>query len=188
MMKLIAASLLCLIALSVNADTCYVAGYSQAYDKHFRVAVRLYWTYQYHDWCWLKAQAITESALTPTAVSSAGAQGILQIMPATWRDLQRQARVDGNVFEARANIIQSARYMRRMLDFWLFQRPARCRLELAQASYNAGAGNILDAQGLAGGSRCWDGIAPHLNRVTGHHSVETIQYVVRIARWRESMQ
>ena len=77
--------------------------------------------------------------------------------------------------------------MARMQDVWIAQRPAQCRLELAQASYNAGAGHVLKAQGLAGGARCWDGIAPQLHRVTGHHAQETIHYVARIGALRRQM-
>ena len=59
---------------------------------------------------------------------------------------------------------------------------------MGQAGYNAGNGNILKAQELSGGERCWDGIAPYLYLVTGHYSRETIQYVWRIAMVRRKMQ
>jgi len=57
-----------------------------------------------------------------------------------------------------------------------------------QASYNAGAGNIIRAQSLCGGALDWTGIAPCLPQVTGHHAHETITYVERIDRWYRSLQ
>ena len=176
------------LMLSLFAAECRAPGYTQAFDKHFRAAVMYYWPPEQQDWCWLKAQGIAESSLVTTAVSPVGAQGLMQIMPATLADLQRQSRMDGNVFEARYNIIMGARYMARSMDFWIFDRTQECRRTMGQAGYNAGNGNILKAQELSGGERCWGGIAPYLYRVTGHYSQETIQYVWRIAMIRRKMQ
>ena len=176
------------LMLSLFAAQCHAPGYTQAFDKHFRVAVMYYWPPEQQDWCWLKAQGIAESSLVTTAVSPVGAQGVMQIMPTTLADLQRQAQVDGNVFEARYNIIMGARYMAQSMDFWIFDRTQECRRTMGQAGYNAGNGNILKAQELSGGERCWDGIAPYLYLVTGHYSRETIQYVWRIAMIRRKMQ
>ena len=86
-----------------------------------------YWPPEQQDWCWLKAQGIAESSLVTTAVSPVGAQGVMQIMPATLADLQRQSQMDGNVFEARYNIIMGARYMAQSMDFWIFDRTDECR-------------------------------------------------------------
>ena len=149
-----------------------------------KTAVRMYWPVKFkHSWCWLKAQAIAESGLNPTAVSYAGARGLIQIMPRTWSELQSEVRQAGGIFSARANIIQGARYMRKMMDFWISPRSWLCQLELALASYNAGATSIHRAQIKSGMARCWADIKPHLRKVTGRHSRETIGYVDKIQRY-----
>ena len=172
----------------LRTTSCNIPGYTKAFDKYFKSGVARFWPQGYKDWCWLKAQAIAESNLITTAVSPKGAKGILQIMPNTWKDLKKQYRQDGNIFEAKANIMYSAAYMRQMLDFWIFDRSKLCRLELAQASYNAGAGNILKAQGLAQGARCWGRISQQLVNVTGNNAIETIGYVDRIASLRYGVE
>ena len=71
--------------------------------------------------------------------------------------------------------------MKRMVRFWKAPRTQMQRLELAQASYNAGAGNILAAQVLAGGDSEWRQVQSYLEDVTGKaNSYETIRYVQKI--------
>jgi hypothetical protein len=67
-----------------------------------------------------------ESNFNPYAISHAGAQGLMQLIPST-------ARLVGvtNSFDARQNILGGARYLRMMLDRF-------GRLDLAIAAYNAG--------------------------------------------------
>lgn len=152
-----------------------------AYDLEIRTAARRYLPrpYKRHPNL-LKAQFWVESRLDPKARSKAGAQGIAQVLPSTLRDIRRRHRVPGSAFSARTSIRAGAIYMSRMIDVWHAPRPAECRLELAWASYNAGAGHIIKAQRESGGRRCWDGIGPHLYKVTGRHSAETLAYVSRI--------
>lgn len=72
-----------------------------------------------------------ESAFNPTAVSSAGAMGLMQLMPAT---AERFGVHDP--FDPVANIQGGARYLRFLLDE--FQN-----LNLALAAYNAGEGAVM---------------------------------------------
>lgn len=136
-----------------------------------------------YDWRWIKAQAWQESLFDPAAVSPAGAVGLMQIMPATGRELRRITGVPGPLTSPTINVLYGTVYMRRMLNIWKWERPPLERLKLAQASYNAGAGNILAAQRLANNALLWADIQPQLHRVTGHHSLETTNYVIRIERW-----
>ncbi|PKM22322.1 MAG: lytic transglycosylase [Gammaproteobacteria bacterium HGW-Gammaproteobacteria-14] len=84
----------------------------------------------------LMAIARRESAFNPRAQSHAGAQGLMQLMPGTARDMARQAGLKLNdndaVFDAGTNIELGSRYMANML-----QRYAGNRV-LALAAYNAG--------------------------------------------------
>jgi soluble lytic murein transglycosylase-like protein len=70
--------------------------------------------------------------MDPDAVSEAGAQGLLQLMPRTAKAV---AVVDGS---PRANILGGARYLRLMIDRFDGD------VELALAAYNAGQQNVDD--------------------------------------------
>jgi soluble lytic murein transglycosylase-like protein len=110
-------------------------------------------------------------------------------MPATWREVAAQMRLPpGTSPHADIAIEAGAYYMARLRRGWSAPRASDERHMLAQASYNAGAGNILRAQALCGGARDWRDIAPCLPRITGPvHSAETIGYVDAIRRWRARM-
>ena len=82
----------------------------------------------------LVATAYEESRMDPTAHSGVGATGLLQLMPATAREL----RLDGE--DPAANVLAGARYLRQMIDRF-------GSLELALAAYNAGPGAVERAGG-----------------------------------------
>jgi len=113
--------------------------------------------------------------------------GLMQIMPATGRDLARQTGQDGPLTSPSLNIMYGAVYMGQMVRFWTTPRPKVQTLRLAQASYNAGAGNILKAQRKSGNALFWCEISPHLIEITGRHSKETIDYVFLINRFYEQL-
>jgi len=103
-----------------------------------------------------------ESAYNPTALSRAGAQGLMQLMPGT------AARFGvGNVFDAQQNIRGGVQYLS-----WLLKR-FNGNLSLAAAGYNAGEGAV-DKYG---------GVPPYS---------ETQRYVQRVGvladRYRGAMQ
>ena len=74
----------------------------------------------------LVATAYEESEMNPAARSTAGAQGLLQLMPQTEREL----RLEGSA--PAVNVLAGARYLRQMLDRF------GGNVELALAAYNAG--------------------------------------------------
>ena len=83
----------------------------------------------------LVAMAHEESRMDPAARSHAGAEGLLQLMPATAREL----RLDPHV--PRSNVLAGARYLERM------RRRFRS-LDLALSAYNAGP-NAVERFGAA---------------------------------------
>src|SRR4051794_34640776 len=82
----------------------------------------------------LVATAYEESHINPNAHSGAGARGLLQLMPATAREL----RLDGD--DPATNVLAGARYLRQMMDRF-------GSLELALAAYNAGPSAVERAGG-----------------------------------------
>jgi soluble lytic murein transglycosylase-like protein len=82
----------------------------------------------------LWAVAKVESNLHADAESSAGARGLLQVMPATATAL------DLNVDEPSSNVLAGARYLRQMLDRFHSS-------DLALAAYNAGPTAVTVAGG-----------------------------------------
>jgi len=82
----------------------------------------------------LWAVAKVESNLRADAQSSAGARGLLQLMPATGRSL------DLNIDEPRSNVLAGARYLEQLLQRFH-------STDLALAAYNAGPTAVAEAGG-----------------------------------------
>lgn len=89
----------------------------------------------------------TESNFQPTAVSRAGARGLMQIMPEVWQEyngLNCTGRHDSNticssgdcIFAPEANIRVGVKYFRVLLDNY------QGRVDLALEAYNAGLSNV----------------------------------------------
>lgn len=85
----------------------------------------------------IRAVIRTESAFDSMAVSRAGAQGLMQLMPALAEDMG----VD-DPFDPRENIMAGTRYLSSLLA------DHDGDLELALASYNAGPGAVARYQGI----------------------------------------
>jgi Transglycosylase SLT domain len=97
------------------ANTAHVTDASQ----RFRIPER-----------WILAVIEVESAGQTRAVSSAGAMGLMQIMPDTWAELRIRYRLGRDPFDPRDNILGGTAYLREMYD--LFGSPGFL------AAYNAG--------------------------------------------------
>ena len=78
-----------------------------------------------------------ESAFRPCAVSVKGAQGLMQLMPASAVQLGVT-----DVFDPRQNIDAGAKYLKQLLDRY------KGDVRLALAAYNAGAGAVDSAAGV----------------------------------------
>jgi len=135
-------------------------------------------------WCVLSAQARAESGYRLDAVSPAGAEGLPQFMPGTWREVcTPMFGLEATPYQLVPAVMCQGKYMGRLMAFWVWERPVNERVKLALACYNAGCGHIHKAQKLCSGARLWHEIQPCLRRVTGHHSEETTAYVARIERF-----
>jgi len=110
------------IALNVNAFNDAIAAAAQEYAV---------------DAALLRAVIHAESSFNPNAVSLAGAQGLMQLMPGTANDLG----VD-NPFDSTQNIRGGAHYLAQLLR--QFHNDER----LATAAYNAGPQNVQKYNGV----------------------------------------
>lgn len=94
----------------------------------------------------LNAIAWQESRFDTRAVSYAGAQGLMQLMPTTGRPLYEEIGIDGEYdpFDPNKAARAAALYMRRRLDHYSGRFPAEPHkaLYFAVASYNTGQGNV----------------------------------------------
>lgn len=106
----------------------------------------------------IKAIILTESAFNVRAVSQRGAQGLMQLMPDTARNLFVR-----NPFDPHENIVGGSRYLRSLLD--IFDE----NLVLSLAAYNAGPNAVMRAGGVP-------------------NSQETRQYVVKVLKKYRSLR
>jgi len=65
---------------------------------------------------WIRAVIEVESSSKPDAVSSAGAMGLMQLMPATWAELRERYGFGSDPFNPRDNILAGTAYLREMYD------------------------------------------------------------------------
>jgi membrane-bound lytic murein transglycosylase F len=122
------------------------------------------------DWDWrlLASQAYQESRFDPDARSWAGAVGILQIMPATAREVGVE-----RLRDPEENLAGAVRYLRKLDAYWRRHLPdvsPEERLRFVLASYNAGMGHVQDARRLAAkhgdDDESWEEVAYWLLRLS----------------------
>lgn len=85
----------------------------------------------------IKAIAKTESDFDPNATSGSGAQGLMQLMPATARELGVT-----DAYDPYQNVMGGTKYISQLLDKYDGD------VKLALAAYNAGSGNVKKYGGI----------------------------------------
>ena len=80
---------------------------------------------------WIVAVMHAESAGSVRAVSSAGAMGLMQVMPDTWAELRIRYGLGDDLYEPRDNILAGTAYLREMWDRY-------GNVAAMLAAYNAG--------------------------------------------------
>jgi hypothetical protein len=109
------------------------ASANTAFDLHINAAAALHGVSR----DLVRAVIQVESAFDSRAVSTAGARGLMQLMPATARRLGVT-----DSFDARQNIFAGTRYLRILLDAY------REDVSLAAAAYNAGENAVARYGGI----------------------------------------
>ena len=122
-----------------SVDRLQRSGTLSPYDRLVKAAAKK----MGFDWRLITAQMFQESEFNPNAVSFAGARGLLQVLPATGREMGVH-----NLANPAEGIKAGVRYLA-----WLWDKFDEIgtdeRIWFALASYNAGYGHVWDAQKLA---------------------------------------
>ncbi len=134
------------------------------------------------DWLLLAAQAYQESGMDPSVRSHAGAVGIMQLMPATAREMGVR-----DIHDVEDNIGAGARYMRQLMDRY-FDDPALDEAQqrlFALAAYNAGPTRIRQQRRRAGAAGLnadlwFDNVEAMVARRVGR---EPVTYVSNILKY-----
>ena len=96
------------------------------------------------DWVLVKSLIYQESMFEHDNKSWAGAKGLMQLMPATAKELGVT-----DVHDPDQNIRAGTKYLKRMYGYWDNIPDSIQRIKFAMASYNCGYGHVRDAQRLA---------------------------------------
>ena len=167
-------------------DTRYVKNAaSDAERKKFAVVVDLFRKYsdQYsQDFLLMAAQGYQESGLDQAARSHVGAIGIMQVMPATGKDMNV-----GDITKLEPNIHAGVKYMQRLSDTYFKDEPLDPlnRGLMTFASYNAGPGRIRqlrkEAQRRGLNPNVWFGNVEQI--ASERIGRETVTYVSNIYKY-----
>lgn len=124
-------------------DSEYYTGTTGKFSKYDEM-VKKYSSELGWDWILVKSLIYQESMFNPVNKSWVGASGLMQLMPATAKELGVS-----NVQDPEQNIKAGSRYLARMHSYWDQIPDSVQRIKFAMASYNCGYGHIKDAQNLA---------------------------------------
>jgi soluble lytic murein transglycosylase-like protein len=161
------------------------------YDQYFR-------KYAKHtfgvgtDWSWFKAQAIAESNLNPAARSSVAAKGVMQIMPATYAELQKKNPELGAIDDPRWNIAAGIAYDRQLWNRLSEWEDVSERRRFMFGAYNAGHATITRARRVAAAEgqadKNWNAVAQIAPKVPKWRHRETLGYIDRIETFQAQIR
>lgn len=127
---------------------------------------------------WIRAVIQAESGGRSTAISDAGAMGLMQLMPGTWGEIRTELGLGDDPFDLHDNVLAGAFYLRQLLD--------RFGPRGFLAAYNAGPGryaqHVVEGRALPIATRLYVArLAPviGLDLPTGGRA-----HVPRVPDWR----
>jgi membrane-bound lytic murein transglycosylase MltF len=148
-----------------------LGGFFQKYGEEYQL-----------DWLLMAAQGFQESGLDQSAKSRVGAVGVMQVMPATGKELKV-----GDITQTEANVHAGVKCIRFMIDQYFKDEPMDKLNKglFAFASYNAGPGRIRqlrkDAEKRGLDPNVWFG---NVEQVASERiGRETVTYVSNIYKY-----
>ncbi|NHE57913.1 transporter substrate-binding domain-containing protein [Cyclobacterium sp. GBPx2] len=96
------------------------------------------------DWRFLCSQVYQESRFDPRATSWVGASGLIQLMPATAKEVGVS-----NSYNPEQNVRGGVKYLDKMWDNFESVKDSVQRVKFTLAAFNCGAGHVYDAMRLA---------------------------------------
>lgn len=160
------------------------------YDDHFRKYAKHYFGVG-TDWHWFKSQAIAESNLNPDAQSWVKARGLMQLMPATYAELQRKNPELGEITDPRWNIAAGVAYDKQLWDRYSDITRDDDRRRFMFAAYNAGAATMRRARNHAReaghDATAWQSVTVVAPQVPKWRHAETLGYIERIEQFRAKL-
>lgn len=157
------------------------------YDPIFRKYSKRFFGVGF-DWQYFKAQGMAESDLDPTARSRVGARGIMQLMPATYKQIQSARRGFGTIDDPEFNIAAGILHDRDLWERWERERhnSPEERARFMFGAYNAGEGPILRAKKIARSEKLdeyvWQSVERVAPKVERWRYKETLPYVLKIEK------
>ena len=146
------------------------------YDQHFKEYTQKFFGTDI-DWRLFKAQAIIESRLKIKARSGAGARGLMQVMPRTYKEIQNKNSFfkGKSMHDPKWNIAAGIYYNSHLFNRWDQELAAEKRILLMLASYNAGFSRTVKAFNKVGKPVSdWSTVKPLLPKQTRNY-VERIK-------------
>ena len=173
-----------LLFILVASPTFAQSSDSDRFDEVFRKYSKRYFSVAF-DWRLFKAQAMVESNLRARARSRAGARGIMQLMPSTFREIRsKNPEIKGKWDQADANIAAGIAYSRQLWTRWTADSHVDHLRQFMLSSYNAGRSTLLRAQTVAReralDARVWPSIERVAPTVPNWRYDETLNYVSRV--------
>lgn len=125
-------------SIAQNIPKGHVSPYDDLFKKY---APEIHW-----DWRLLAALSFNESHFDPYAISSAGALGLMQMMPGTGAKYGLDS---VTIFQPEPAIAASIQYIKSLSLIYRDVKDTDERIKFILASYNAGPAHVLDARALA---------------------------------------
>jgi membrane-bound lytic murein transglycosylase F len=116
--------------------------------ENYHPVIRKYAKRYGFDWRLIVAQILKESRFKENARSRVGAVGLMQIMPRTAKEIRQEMDIEYIANNPRENITAGIFHLYKQLRFFPKAKKDE-KIKLALASYNSGAGRVLDAQEVA---------------------------------------
>jgi membrane-bound lytic murein transglycosylase MltF len=168
-------------------------GDADRYDPIFRKYSKRFFGVGF-DWQYFKAQGMAESDLDPRARSRVGARGVMQLMPATYKEIRSNRQGFGTIDDPEFNIAAGILHDHDLYDRWQREHSSSPE-ESARfmfGAYNAGEGPILRAKKIARNEKLdeymWQSMEQVAPKVERWRYQETLPYVAKIEKTHEELQ